>query len=957
MILVWAVADTGLAQVTTATLSGRVRLDGTAVPGVVVTASSPALQGERAAVTNAHGDYLLKYLPAGDYVVSFVADGLETVRFEVAVHSAQPGTLDAEMVPEAVRDQITVTARHERISTAAQGSGTVAQATLEELPLERTLEEAVLLGAGTAAYTARNHISIAGAPTDSSLYLMNGVVLNENIFGQPHDLFIEDAVLETTTMTSNIPAEYGRFSGGVVTMVTRSGGNQLSGSFRATLANDSWNGATPLTAHRVDDIDATFEATLGGALWRDRLWFFVAARDQSQSESRQVVTPGRSEAAIPYTFGDDETRLEGKLTGAIGEGHRVVASAVDVARSQTNVAFLTPADLASVDPERTLPITGLSVTYTGVLSDRFFLEGLYSEKDLRFRDSGGDDTRPGASPVYDVSAGVGFNAHLFRADREEKRANRNLRATASWFLSAAGSHDLVLGADRFEDVRRANNYQSATGYLWYALTPQEYGEPGHPLLRIAPYGGAIRWGDVLEETGGNRFTTDSLFVNDTWRVADRWTLNLGLRWDANEGTDAGGARVVDDSRLSPRLSAAWDVRGDGRVVVTGGLSRYVKEIGQTGDQGAAAGQPTFGYYLYAGPPISAGTPDYPTNFDALTAVFDWFFDVYGGPTNTSLAFDLMIPGLTPKIADSLSSPYAEELTLGAACRLGRTGLLRVDALSRTFRDHYAREIVPDRWATAEEYGIVVDQALIVNDDTLLDRHYDALLVRLDSRAGPRWSVGANATLVALEGNAGGAGLDSQESVLEYREYKDPSWNAPVVTDRRLTLRAWAIWEAVSTSRHRLSLSLLQSYWTGAAYGAAGLIDTVPFVGDPTELGYAGNPGPVWYGFEPAGYRTDDITRTDLAISYSLPASVGGTGLELFLQPEVTNLFNENGVVHVDSTVFTAWNPGSGLEPFDPWTTAPVEGVHWAKGPGFGRPVLESDYQAPRTFRVSLGVRF
>ena len=85
--------------------------------------------------------------------------------------------------------------------------------------------------------------------------------------------------------------------------------------------------------------------------------------------------------------------------------------------------------------------------------------------------------------------------------------------------------------------------------------------------------------------------------------------------------------------------------------------------------------------------------------------------------------------------------------------------------------------------------------------------------------------------------------------------------------------------------------------------------------------------------------------------------MGGTELELFVQPEVTNLFNENGVVHVDSTVFTAWSPGSGLEPFDPWTTAPVESVHWAKGPRFGRPVLESDYQAPRTFRVSLGVRF
>ena len=77
---------------------------------------------------------------------------------------------------------------------------------------------------------------------------------------------------------------------------------------------------------------------------------------------------------------------------------------------------------------------------------------------------------------------------------------------------------------------------------------------------------------------------------------------------------------------------------------------------------------------------------------------------------------------------------------------------------------------------------------------------------------------------------------------------------------------------------------------------------------------------------------------------------------MFIQPEVLNVFNHSGLVDANSTEYTAINDSS-LEPFNPWTETPVEGVHWAKGPRFGQPTVERDYQQPRTFRLSLGVRF
>ena len=104
------------------------------------------------------------------------------------------------------------------------------------------------------------------------------------------------------------------------------------------------------------------------------------------------------------------------------------------------------------------------------------------------------------------------------------------------------------------------------------------------------------------------------------------------------------------------------------------------------------------------------------------------------------------------------------------------------------------------------------------------------------------------------------------------------------------------------------------------------------------------------------YRFVNITRTDLAINYSFFIPIGGTQLEMFLQPEVQNVFNESGAVTGNSTELTNWNDPS-LETFNPFTETPVEGVHWRRDEEWGQPEVEADYQLPRTFRVSVGIRF
>ena len=87
-----------------------------------------------------------------------------------------------------------------------------------------------------------SQVTLSGSFGYDNVFMVNGVDINDNLFGTPNNLFIEDAVEETTVLTHGISAQYGRFSGGVINIVTRSGSNTFSGSFREGLSNPAGSG-------------------------------------------------------------------------------------------------------------------------------------------------------------------------------------------------------------------------------------------------------------------------------------------------------------------------------------------------------------------------------------------------------------------------------------------------------------------------------------------------------------------------------------------------------------------------------------------------------------------------------------------------------------------------------------------------------------------------------------------
>jgi hypothetical protein len=220
------------AQTTTGTISGRVTdSQGLPLPGVTVSVSSPRLQGVRTAVTSENGDYIIAQVPSGAYAVSFELSGFEKVSKTTEVAPTQTVPVNATLGVAGLSEVITVSGQAANVLTqTTQVATNFKQDLIAALPTNRDIN-AVLLSAPAVHPTGPSgNYSIAGAMSYESLYMVNGVNVNENLRGQANDLYIEDAIQETTVATAGISAEYGRFGGGVINVITKSGGNAFSGS-------------------------------------------------------------------------------------------------------------------------------------------------------------------------------------------------------------------------------------------------------------------------------------------------------------------------------------------------------------------------------------------------------------------------------------------------------------------------------------------------------------------------------------------------------------------------------------------------------------------------------------------------------------------------------------------------------------------------------------------------------
>jgi Carboxypeptidase regulatory-like domain len=950
---------------TTGALEGTVTLAGKPLPGAHVTIASPAMQGSRTFDTDLNGRYHFEALPPGDYRVDFAGGELHVSR-TVRVAVAQTQELDAAMK---VREDLIVAAAPESDVTSAPVSTNMTLPFIERLPVLRNQLATAQLAPGVTANVFNNgQLQISGGPGYDNLVLVDGVVVTENVLGQLRPMYVEDGIEETTTLTGAIPVEYGRFTGGVVSTISKWGGNALHGSLRDNLSNPVWSAATPANESRPDTLNHVWEGTVGGSVVPDRLWFFGSGRWAKNDTARQTVAVpafGTATAASPlvsYLEGNDQKRYEAKLTAQVDPRDSLSATFFRITTDGTNARFNANFyDLASLSA-RSIPESLGALHYNGVITPSFNLEAQASRR--TFTQTSGattSDLVSGTVLLDRANSNTRFNSpSLCALCGGDHRDNDDARLKTSYSLATPrfGSHDLVAGADRFEERRTPANDQSGSGFLVFATRAQYSNGVIYPVFTPStPNGGGtfIRWSPVT--TGGvdDHLRTTSFFASDEWTAGTRWSGSVGARYDRDHAENADGSGVARDARVTPRLALQFDPRGDGWGRFTASYAEYASKFADNiASNGQIAGSAATIDYAYRGPGINVSQLNTPMAA-AIAALFNYFNSQQGGTANTAannlrVNGQRVVPGYSAYFDGSLRMPYVRELTLGYGSSLARHGYMRLDLIRRDWHDLYSASVTPSTERTKTPLGLPVDLLLITNSNQVT-RQYRA--AQFQARWNPRpFDAGVFYTYSKLRGNddgetAAGAGpaLDPSRYYAEVMNYSQFAPMGYLSGDQRHRLRMWGGW-----TFGRMSASLLQTYDSGLPYSAVGQIAR------PQTAPYNAVPAGTYFFSGRGAYRTDNISSTNLALRWSQPLV---RGLDLFVQGDLLNALNRHGIADSTkvSTSVTTAATSTALKTFDPFHDTPAAGTNYALAANFGQALNEQAYQTPRTVRFSMGVRF
>ena len=596
-LLFWIQHSPSDAQETTGRVAGRVvTQDGAPLAEVEIAASGPRLLGSREGRTTSGGNFTLPAIPAGSYSVTIRRLGYRPIRFEqVPVRLGTTTSLgDIQLELQTVElPELVVSGERAMLDPTSAAAGTVLPATtFEALPTDRTfLSIATMAPQANVSYIGDGP-NISGATGLENAYFIDGVNVTDPHLANKSTNLPYNFVQEIQVKTSGFEAEYGRALGGIVNVVTPSGGNEWQGQVFG-FATGSGLADAPRRGLLEADVSGATEFDLGlsagGPLVRDRAWFFGAY-------SRARLT---EDLAIPG-YGAQEGRrrsdlFAGKLTWQPRTQTTLVLSAFGDPTKRRAIgpfttALGTPVSLGNIDPFLSdVRSGGISVSLRGrhQVARRVLLNGSLSRLDRQDGDQGATDLGR-TQPLYlDLSTGHWYGGYGHFRDFRSRRTAAKVAGTA-----LLESHTVKIGVE-YED-NRLDQVWEVTG-------------PGITSIVFVPIPPETIWSAIyLHNSNTVRNRVLSLFAQDSWFASPWLTLNLGLRWDGQYlvGGDGGTAQLLTD-QIQPRIGvvAHWggDTRDDSPALPGQALyfsfARYYEQL-PTGFAIRKYVSSTNGFYFY-----------------------------------------------------------------------------------------------------------------------------------------------------------------------------------------------------------------------------------------------------------------------------------------------------------------------------------------------------------------------
>ncbi len=923
---------------------------GGALPGATITITNKVTGAVRTEVTESDGSFTLRDLEPGRYNVTVELQGFQKlVADDVLIllgrTTSLPATLALGQITETVEVTQSVRQIDMRSTTIAHN---VPIEEIDVLPKARSFQDIALSSPGVNKGDIEGGFQVNGASGAENSFTVDGVNTNSVLYGNSRQNTVFEYLQEVQVKTGGISAEYGGALGGVISAVTKSGGSKYTGEAHWYYIGNGLS-AGPVPRLQLSPVDDTTvfhvqdekqknnqnEAggSIGGPILRDHLFFFASVSPRYQRRTNDYLF---SNGTDPGSLSNKSTFMQafGKLTYNVNKLQANVSVLATPTRSNGTIsayngtgAQVISSSLAGNAAQGPRGFKQDQTNFSGSLDYYLTNSSLVTVRGGLFTDNYADTGIPNTTAVVWNTSSVGLsgvsaalqqpigfqNTPRVQITNKDQTQTGVFQVDYSQSFRAAGEHTLKGGVG----VRHTNNDVNSAYPGGYVLLNW-----GATLVNNAGVSGTGTYGYYTVTDFGTKGLVSanmpSLYVQDTWTLGGRLTLNLGIRTEKETvpsfKTDIKATAFTFGfgDKLAPRLGATYDIRGDGKIKAYGSWGRYFDWVKYELARGSFGGDTYLVYYR------SLDSLDvYNLNLSNMPGRNLWSSPVRDRRVPN---FDTIDPKLKPMSQD--------EINIGTEFQLNSTTALTVNYthnnLRRTIED------VGSLSATGDEIYYIANPGeglattmpstgLGPNTPTPKPkRQYDGLDVSLSRRFSSNWFASANITFSRLYGNYAGlansdeittpttgtssgtaqqqggsisrpgtsAGRSWDLDELEYDAHGNLNVLGRLATDRPVVAKFYGAY------RTRFGTQIGAFEYVGSGTPVSTVVNTLNTI--PVFVNGRGDMG-----------RTPTLSRTDLLVAHEL--SLRGTRKVRF-ELNVINLFNQQTPTHI----FNSYNKGAGL---------------------------------------------
>jgi hypothetical protein len=765
--------------------------DGAALPGATVRLVTE--QGDMTSISNADGEFRFVFIAPGDYTVRADLEGFQSTEGIITV-SAGGRTAVELRLGGVVGGEIVVTGETPLVNRYdVTGGGALTTEEMTQVPAVGRfyLSNISFLPGVTNDFQSQRYWGfnpeVEGNTGGRNSFFLDGVDVSfARQAGGTRLLVASFAVAETKLEATGADAQYGRMIGGAVSTVLRSGTNQWHGEAVWYARNLDWDENYEVTPVLMpDERKDSYEISLGGPIVRDKLWFFVA-----DSERNAPVA-----AVLPSGEFYDQTVI-----------NESTVAKLDFRPSASHSLTLTYLESPFTNPGNTVTGAELATTWIAdwggdffslgwdwAISDSLFLETkVAAQNTITNRIAPHESIDPSADPNRPAGNNWTYRDQLTRlywngyssiniGDVEFPRDQFN--TSLNWF---SGAHDVKAGLD-YQEVEWQSVVATRPRVQGRGYNPDLPGGYATPLYVDKYYGTAE--GDIAINPTENL----AVYVRDRMSF-NRWTFNLGLRYESQTHENDFGAVTVDDSAVYPRLNAVYDVKGDGSMLLSGTAGRYMYQIPQ----------------------------DWSANFNA-SPTGRARFDRWGWNPATE-AYDRLVASNPPAEPGGdvaqVGTTHKDELTFGFDWAFHPDWAFKVKAVYWEMND------TPTIYEQQDAAGAVIS---VAEKNPWATGERNSFHFTLTRRFKNNWMVGAGYSYSSTEGTCElppVAGLGCSPQVGELIDVVDPDTGVPYslqnydgrfFTDRPHVFKGRGMYLMPLGKRHTLNIGAYFSLQDGAAY--------------------------------------------------------------------------------------------------------------------------------------------